>query len=133
MTRLSPTARSRNPPGFVLTLLTVDCAPIVFSAYQFPQPVCGFLCMPFAFYMLAQRAGPGAACCTASAFVIFAAATVPLSRVQKSLWVSTDEALYALVCSVFYSNVNECARLVSILSSGPGITLSMVAGSQGVS
>ncbi|KAG0414976.1 hypothetical protein HPB47_007857 [Ixodes persulcatus] len=53
ITRLSPTSRSDNPPGYVVTVMGIDCMQLSFSLIQFPSPTVGLICMPVVFYLLA--------------------------------------------------------------------------------
>ncbi|EEC06624.1 multidrug resistance protein, putative, partial [Ixodes scapularis] len=55
MTRLSPTARASISTGHVLSVLGVDCFQLSMSAFVFPFPACGVLCMPILLYLLAER------------------------------------------------------------------------------
>ncbi|XP_072140645.1 ATP-binding cassette sub-family C member 3-like [Dermacentor andersoni] len=86
MTRLSPSALTRNPSGYVVSVLGVDCAQLGASMLQFPLPVIGSLCMPLVLGLLAIRAGtvPALGCAVWLMIVLFL--PFPTSVLQNALW-----------------------------------------------
>ncbi|XP_037554446.2 ATP-binding cassette sub-family C member 3 [Dermacentor silvarum] len=86
MTRLSPSALTRNPSGYVVSMLGVDCVQLSGSTLQFPLPVIGSLCMPLVLWVLAIRAGtvPALGCAVWLMIVLFL--PFPTSVLQNSLW-----------------------------------------------
>ncbi|CAN8026122.1 unnamed protein product, partial [Ixodes persulcatus] len=86
ITRLSPTSRSDNPPGYVVTVMGIDCMQLSFSLIQFPSPTVGLICMPVVFYLLAVRVGTGPALCCAAWLLIAITLPIPTSRLQNAIW-----------------------------------------------
>ncbi|KAM7294647.1 ATP-binding cassette sub-family C member 3 [Ixodes scapularis] len=86
ITRLSPTSRSDNPPGYVVTVMGIDCMQLSFSLIQFPSPMVGLMCMPLIFYLLAVRVGTGPALCCAAWVLIAITLPIPTSRLQNAIW-----------------------------------------------
>ncbi|XP_037529091.1 ATP-binding cassette sub-family C member 3-like [Rhipicephalus sanguineus] len=86
MTRLSPSALTRNPSGYVVSVLGVDCVQLSASALQFPLPIIGSLCMPVVLWVLALRAGtvPAVGCALWLMIVLFL--PFPTSVLQNILW-----------------------------------------------
>lgn len=86
MTRLSPSALTRNPSGYVVSVLGVDCVQLSASTLQFPLPVIGSLCMPLVLWVLAIRAGavPALGCAVWLMIVLFL--PFPTSVLQNALW-----------------------------------------------
>ncbi|KAH6922067.1 hypothetical protein HPB50_008680 [Hyalomma asiaticum] len=86
MTRLSPSALTRNPSGYVVSVLGVDCVQLSASALQFPLPMIGSLCMPLVLWVLALRAGtvPAIGCAVWLMVVLFL--PFPTSVLQNTLW-----------------------------------------------
>ncbi|KAM7294644.1 ATP-binding cassette sub-family C member 3 [Ixodes scapularis] len=86
ITRLSPTSRSDNPPGYVVTVMGIDCMQLSMSLQQFPPPLVGLTCMPVVFYLLATRVGTGPALCCAAWLLITLTLPFPTSRLQNAIW-----------------------------------------------
>ncbi|CAN8006419.1 unnamed protein product, partial [Ixodes pacificus] len=86
ITRLSPTSRSENPPGYVVTVMGIDCMQLSLSLLQFPPPLVGLTCMPVVFYLLAARVGTGPALCCAAWLLITLSLPFPTSRLQNAIW-----------------------------------------------
>ncbi|KAL1425824.1 hypothetical protein MTO96_018807 [Rhipicephalus appendiculatus] len=86
MTRLSPSALTRNPSGYVVSVLGVDCVQLSASALQFPLPIIGSFCMPVVLWVLALRAGtvPAVGCAVWLMIVLFL--PFPTSVLQNILW-----------------------------------------------
>lgn len=89
ITRLSPTSRSDNPPGYVVTVMGIDCMQLSMSLQQFPPPLVGLTCMPVVFYLLATRVGTGPALCCAAWLLVTLTLPFPTSRLQNAIWVCT--------------------------------------------
>ncbi|KAH9364370.1 hypothetical protein HPB48_021713 [Haemaphysalis longicornis] len=87
MTRLSPLALARNPSGYVVSLLGVDCIQISSTLLQIPQPLAGLVCMPFVLYLLGNRAGlvPALGCTVWLLLVMLL--PLPVSVLQNALWI----------------------------------------------
>ncbi|CAN7940136.1 unnamed protein product, partial [Ixodes hexagonus] len=86
MTQLSPTARSNNPSGYVVSILGVDCFQLASSFFLVPIPLFGLFCYPVVVVMLVTRVGLGPVLfCLAW---IFGAVLLPLpvSSIQNFLW-----------------------------------------------
>ncbi|KAG0430603.1 hypothetical protein HPB47_022549 [Ixodes persulcatus] len=86
MTQLSPTARTNNPPGYVVSILGVDCFQLATSLFLVPIPLFGLFCYPVVLVLLVARVGLGPVLfCLAW---IFGAVLLPLpvSGVQSLLW-----------------------------------------------
>ncbi|XP_042142943.1 ATP-binding cassette sub-family C member 3, partial [Ixodes scapularis] len=86
ITRLSPTSRSDNPPGYVVTVMGIDCMQLSMSLQQFPPPLVGLTCMPVVFYLLAARVGTGPALCCAAWLLVTLTLPFPTSRLQNAIW-----------------------------------------------
>ncbi|XP_075730650.1 ATP-binding cassette sub-family C member 3-like [Rhipicephalus microplus] len=61
MLRHSPSARKANPPGYVMSVFSVDCTTLSFAVTLIPMPAAGLVVMPVIFYMLVRRIGIEAA------------------------------------------------------------------------
>ncbi|XP_070397445.1 multidrug resistance-associated protein 1-like isoform X3 [Dermacentor albipictus] len=61
MLRHSATARRFNPPGYIMSVFSVDCTTLSFGVTLIPMPAAGLLVMPLIFYMLVRRVGIEAA------------------------------------------------------------------------
>lgn len=87
MTRLSPLALARNPSGYVVSLLGVDCIQMSGTLLQIPQPLAGVACMPFVLYLLGNRAGlvPALGCTVWLLLVMLL--PMPVSVLQNALWI----------------------------------------------
>ncbi|CAN8006751.1 unnamed protein product [Ixodes pacificus] len=86
MTQLSPTARTNNPSGYVVSILGVDCFQLATSLFLVPIPLFGLFCYPVVLVMLVARVGLGPVLfCLAW---IFGAVLLPLpvSGFQSFLW-----------------------------------------------
>ncbi|KAG0414973.1 hypothetical protein HPB47_007854 [Ixodes persulcatus] len=82
ITRLSPTSRSDNPPGYVVTVMGIDCMQLSMSLLQFPPPLVALTCMPVVFYLLAARVGTAPALCCAAWLLITLTLPFP-TRIMK--------------------------------------------------
>ncbi|XP_075540079.1 ATP-binding cassette sub-family C member 2-like [Dermacentor variabilis] len=83
-TLLSPGAA--QPTGYVASLIGVDCMELCNSWYVMPTTICGAATFPLLFWMLAQRAGVGAALCCAAWVVLTLAMPVLSAPLQKHFW-----------------------------------------------
>ncbi|CAN8006429.1 unnamed protein product, partial [Ixodes pacificus] len=86
VTRLSPTSRSDNPPGYVVAVMAMDCMQLSLSLMQFTDPIVGMTCMPIVFYLLATRVGTVPALCCAAWLLAAILLPFPTSRLQMAIW-----------------------------------------------
>ncbi|CAN8026237.1 unnamed protein product, partial [Ixodes persulcatus] len=86
ITRLSPTSRSDNPPGYVVAVIAMDCMQLSINLMQFTDPIVGMTCMPIVFYLLATRVGTVPALCCAALLLAAILLTFPTSRLQNAIW-----------------------------------------------
>ncbi|XP_040358934.2 ATP-binding cassette sub-family C member 2 [Ixodes scapularis] len=86
MSLLSPTARAANPPGYVLSILGVDCVQISLACYSFCYPLCGTLCFPVLLYLLYERVGAMPTLCCGAYLLGALLLLVPVTRLQNALW-----------------------------------------------
>ncbi|CAN8025494.1 unnamed protein product [Ixodes persulcatus] len=112
MTQLSSSARSRTSAGYLTSILAVDCLQIASSVFVLPTPLTGILCTPVVFYMLFSRAGVLASLSCAAWIALVLLLPVPLSALQKKLWVralrARDERLQLM------SDLLSSVRLVKM-------------------
>ncbi|XP_040068276.1 ATP-binding cassette sub-family C member 2 [Ixodes scapularis] len=112
MTRLSSSARSRTLAGYLTSILVVDCLQIASSVFLLPTPLTGILCTPVVLYMLFSRAGVLASLSCAAWIALVLLLPVPLSALQKKLWVralrARDERLQLM------SDLLSSVRLVKM-------------------
>ncbi|KAM7294634.1 ATP-binding cassette sub-family C member 2-like [Ixodes scapularis] len=86
ITRLSPTSRSDNPPGYVVAVMAMDCMQLSINLVQFTDPIVGMTCMPIVFYLLATRVGTIPALCCAAWLLAAILLPFPTSRLQNAIW-----------------------------------------------
>ncbi|EEC11486.1 ABC transporter, putative [Ixodes scapularis] len=86
ITRLSPTSRSDNPPGYVVAVMAMDCMQLSINLVQFTDPIVGMTCMPIVFYLLATRVGTVPALCCAAWLLAAILLPFPTSRLQNAIW-----------------------------------------------
>ncbi|XP_049519230.1 ATP-binding cassette sub-family C member 3-like [Dermacentor silvarum] len=83
-TLVSPGAA--QPTGYVASLIGVDCMELCNSWYAMPVTLCGTATLPLLFWMLAQRAGVGAALCCAAWVALTLAMPLLSAPLQKRFW-----------------------------------------------
>ncbi|KAL1416973.1 hypothetical protein MTO96_027271 [Rhipicephalus appendiculatus] len=88
----SPTARASTSPGYIASVMGVDCTLISFNAQLMLSPLPGLLSMPIIIYMLTARIGVGPGlCCGAvliaalAGFWVFVAAYYKFQRRSMKL------------------------------------------------
>lgn len=101
MMRLSPTARARNPGGYIVSVVGVDCMQLNISLVQFPLPIAGLLLSPIVFYLLSVRVGVGPSICCAAWILLAIVLPFPMSRFQNALWVSLKVYIVFLIYFLF--------------------------------
>ncbi|XP_077498497.1 multidrug resistance protein mrp-7-like [Amblyomma americanum] len=86
MTRMSASALSEAPAGYLVSLVGVDCDQLHTAVLFFSQALSGLLCLPVVLWMLSKRVGvPPVAGCIAWPLASLAL-SVPVSWIQRGLW-----------------------------------------------
>nr|XP_037273812.1 uncharacterized protein LOC119165926 [Rhipicephalus microplus] len=65
----SPTARASTSPGYITSVMGVDCTLISFNAQQMLAPLPGLVSMPIIIYMLTARIGVGPGLCCGAVLI----------------------------------------------------------------
>ncbi|KAH9365081.1 hypothetical protein HPB48_011903 [Haemaphysalis longicornis] len=93
MARMSATALSEAPAGYLLSVVAVDVEKLNIAVIIFARDSCGILCLPLLLWMLAKRVGAlpvaGCVCWQLACLILYVAA----SKLQVALWVSSDRRL----------------------------------------
>ncbi|XP_077551433.1 ATP-binding cassette sub-family C member 4-like isoform X3 [Haemaphysalis longicornis] len=86
MMRMSPSALSKYPAGFIVSTVAVDCSILSVASATFLRMAVGVLCMPFVFYAISTHVGALTTLCCAACQLVPFLLLIPSVKLQTNIW-----------------------------------------------
>ncbi|XP_077528196.1 multidrug resistance protein mrp-7-like [Haemaphysalis longicornis] len=120
MARMSATALSEAPAGYLLSVVAVDVEKLNIAVIIFARDSCGILCLPLLLWMLAKRVGAlpvaGCVCWQLACLILYVAA----SKLQVALWKRINHYRDSRLRKM--ADTLSCVRLVKLYAWEDAVT-----------